>query len=322
MLRSITNNTRVKKHKNNKNILVFILFFVLASLFWLIKTFNKSYTVDVDVAVDYSNLPTEKALLNHPPHIIHVTIKAVGFSILTHYMYGSKTITVDFLQMLQEYDDIPSTITIKTKSLLESAHIFSSGIEVLKISQPAIAIQFAPIAKKKLPIIPIYSIENSQQYQLKSVPTFSPDSIWVYGAFELIDSLQYVRTNELVIKNYTEAIAVELSLQHIENLSYSHDAVHANFEFEKYTEQNFKIPITIENLPDSILIDLVQHEVAATVFTGMSKAATLSAIDFKAIADFTKKNNTTAEIPIEIRYDTTQVKLMRLVPETVSYIEE
>jgi hypothetical protein len=111
-------------------------------------------------------------------------------------------------------------------------------------------------------------------------------------------------------------------LQTIENVVFSDSTIAVVIDAEKFTEKKYTIPITFTNVPSNMVVDLMQNNVTLTVFVGMSQAGTISGADFKAIADYKKRNAQTGEIPVEIIAKPQCGTIVQQNPQNVEIIVE
>ncbi len=67
---------------NNRNILLFLFFVVLATIFWFIRALGDHYESVVNYPVRYTNFPEGKQLAGDVPDKLTLRINATGFTIL------------------------------------------------------------------------------------------------------------------------------------------------------------------------------------------------------------------------------------------------
>ena len=73
--------------------LVFLFFLVLSTAFWFLLTLNEVTEHDVEVKVDWSEVPRGKVLTSDVPATLQVTLRDRGFALL-NVMYGDQRPTV------------------------------------------------------------------------------------------------------------------------------------------------------------------------------------------------------------------------------------
>lgn len=313
---------RFVKKEINRNTLIFGVFFCIASLFWIINALQKTYTVQIPIHLEYTHIPKTKAIVTSAPDTVNTEVSATGYALLRFYMYSSKTVDIHIEQLLQTQSNSDSVLRVVLQPLIQSSGIFSNTITVNKVVPKIVQFAFAPIHKKKVKVVAKYSIECTQQYQLQHNPTTIPDSVFLYGASELLQTIDSVYTTEIFAQDVSQSFSRKIQLQAIRNVQLSDTVVTVNVDIEKFTEQQFTIPITAIHVPDTVLIDLMNHSVQITMFTGMSHIQKNSPQDFKVIADFTKQNTQTGEIPIEIIARPKWGRIVKITPEFVGYIIE
>ena len=115
--------------KKNREFLIFLFFFFVASVFWLIQTLNYDYEAEFAIPLRLKNVPDNVVLTLPPPQEIHVTVKDKG-TVLMNYMFGQSIypITLDF----KDYSKSGNQIRILSASLQKS--IASQLVTSSKIS--------------------------------------------------------------------------------------------------------------------------------------------------------------------------------------------
>lgn len=315
-----TKIVRYVKKELNRNTLIFAVFFCIASLFWIINALNKTYRVQIPLKAHYSHIPKTKALVTSTPDIIQAEVTATGFSLLKMYMYSSKVIDFNIEKVLAQNSFTDSLVTISVLSYVKEHHLFSNSITISNVVPKTIQFAFAPISKKKVKVVPLYDIECVQQYQLKQTPRVLPDSMFIYGAHAVLKNIDSVFTTKIYARQVAESFSRKIGIQAIKNVSVSDTLVTVKAEIEKFTEQQFTVPIVAVNVPDSVIIDLMNHSVHITMFTGMSNIQSNHPSDFRVIADFTKQNIQTGEIPVEIVARPKWGRIVKISPEYVGFI--
>ena len=87
---------RLKKSAGFHNILLFVLFVVIASLFWIIMAMNDSAQVTLDVNMRIIGKPDSLTFINEPPQTIHVTVSDKGTSLLRSAFASNQVIQFNF----------------------------------------------------------------------------------------------------------------------------------------------------------------------------------------------------------------------------------
>lgn len=309
------------KKEFNKNLLVFALFYIVASLLWAINALEKTYTVSIPVTIHYQEIPKTKALLVSIPQQIKVDVKASGFSLLHFYLtFNHSQVNIN----VRELCDIASLKTkefkIPTITNKNIKQLFSNSITITSVNPDTIYFKFAEVTSKKVAIKPVVDIEFVQQFQLQKKIYVSPDSIVIFGAEQLLQNIDSICTLPISMKNVSKSFSQTIGFKKINNIQFTDSVGTVYVMVEKFTEQQYSVPIKPIHVPDSLLIDLMQDKALITIFIGLSQLEKIDASMFKVVADYSKQDKKTGEIPVTIIEKPTIGRVISQTPEKVGYI--
>ncbi|UCE94292.1 MAG: hypothetical protein JSV73_03155, partial [Flavobacteriaceae bacterium] len=77
-----SNNSEIRQ--NQKKLKVFLLFLLLATLFWSLIKLSKEYIAEVEFELSYSDIPKNKLIQNEPDKKVKLTLKTIGFKLLNY----------------------------------------------------------------------------------------------------------------------------------------------------------------------------------------------------------------------------------------------
>ena len=316
-MKRIFKNKKWFSIENQRAMALYLCFVVVAALLWFINVLDKNYTYTLSVPTRYENCPLDKALLYHLPKTVDVHVNTDGITLCKHLLFSEKeTLDFDLATIAQQEK---TTITVKNYALLDS---LLHGMTILDIQPESIIFAFQNIRSKRVKIQNALDLQFERQYQLTRPIWFIPDSVTIYGAPQVINSIFAVYTIPTTITDISNQSSHKIALQTIENVTFSDSVITVMIDAEQFTEKKYIIPITYSNVPASVVVDLMQHNVTLTMFVGMSQAGKISEADFKAIADYDKRNSATGEIPVEIIAKPQNGTIIHQNPENVEIIVE
>jgi len=80
----INNTKNSEVQQNHKKLRIFLLFLLLATLFWSLIKLSKEYISEVEFELAYSEIPNNKLIQNEPDKKVKLTLKTVGFKLLNY----------------------------------------------------------------------------------------------------------------------------------------------------------------------------------------------------------------------------------------------
>ena len=271
--------------KDKGKIKYFLFFFFISISFWIITKLSNDYNSIISFDLKFEKIPNHISLINPISNKIDVSIKTSGFQFIYHKIF-KRTININISSEIFKNDNFK----YNTESLVYLVKDkFDSKTEIKAIFPKEITLNFTKKIRKKVKIIPPSNIIFKKGYGLSEKIILVPDSIWISGNSNLLDSINFLRTELL---NYGK---IDASLNYSfdvikpnENIHLERSKAESLIKIEKFTEKIFSVPIKIKNLPDSIAIKLFPNQIKVRFLSSLSKIKLIKANDFKFNVDFNK----------------------------------
>ena len=263
----------------------FLFFFFISISFWIITKLSNDYNSIISFDLKFEKIPNHISLINPISNKIDVSIKTSGFQFIYHKIF-KRTINIDISSEILKNDNFKYNTELLVYLVKDK---FDSKTEIKAIFPKEIILNFTKKIRKKVKIIPPTNIIFKNGYGLSEKIILVPDSIWITGNNDLLDSINFLRTELL---NYGKIDATSnYSFDVIkpnENIHLERSKAESLIKIEKFTEKIFSVPIKIKNLPDSIAIKLFPNQIKVRFLSSLSKIKLIKANDFKFNVDFNK----------------------------------
>ncbi len=310
----------------DKRVIIYLVCVGIATVFWLLNMLGKNYTTDVDLPVQYTNLPKNKVLINELPKKITLHVDAFGFTLLRHKLNLTFSPLVfninDFTRNMMENGKRSEYLILTNQYLNEIADQLSSDVKVISISPDTLWFNFDQMIQKKVKVYPNVRIEPKRQYQLSGPIRTRPDSVLVFGPRSVLDTLNHVSTQYQRFESVSEAIQKDVMLVGIDDIEIKEQRVELNIPIEEFTESQMLIPLSVENKPDGITIKLFPNRVKVTFFVGLSRYSEILPADFKMVVSWNEIAPGRSVLKVQTRAVPPFVKSVKIIPEEVEYIIE
>lgn len=318
--KSVRKKIKALLRRQRWNEALIFFFFVLLSLgFWMLQSLQQDYEIEFSIPVRYKNVPPDIAFTTTPPEAIRVKVKDKG-SVLLNYTMGRTFAPID--------------ITMKKKLLNGELNVSRKEIEsdikklllattTLQNFEPqSISLKYNPRKKKVVPVIFSGNIQTNAGFFADSI-LINPAEVEVYGSAGLLDTLKFVRTKNIVIKNAQKAIAENISLEKINGAVIVPEFVVLTAKIEEYTEKTLDIPVTCTDLPQNLTLRTFPSTVKVTCSIPLSLFKDLEENNFAIDIPYSKlEHNTNGIIQLEISRKPDWVKQTTLSPEKIEFVLE
>lgn len=315
---------KLKEIRSSKNIITYLICVIVASMLWLLNALNKEYSVGVTYPVKYVHFPDRKYPALPLPEQLRVEVKANGFTLLRYRIHSSfLPITFDissYSGYLQQDSD-SSEFTIHTEELKDKIKsLLSPNIKLQNVSPEQITFKFAVAGHKKVAVKPVLDYTLKRQYIVTSVKA-NPDSLWVTGPSSIIDTLQFIPTKYLFLKELSKKINRELELVPPAGCMITEHSAEVFLNVEHFTEAKRTLPITALHVPDSMNIRLFPPNIDISYEIGLSQYEKIRDDDFIFSVEYPKdaENNF---LEVQVIKVPDFIKNLSFSPQKVEYILE
>ncbi|MBC8320650.1 MAG: hypothetical protein H8E34_08000 [Bacteroidetes bacterium] len=254
---SNTYNT-VKEQDKNKpffqfrsNRLIFLICILIATLFWLLIKLSDVYSVNYDFRVTYNNAPPDSRLTKVIDSTLNLNLTARGFAILKMSLFDDMENLNINLDSYTIENKGGIRYSISTQELTKKlAEIIGVSEKDIKFSKATLTFDMEKTSEKLVQVLPDYTINFMNQYDLYNDVRTDPNVIMVYGSQNILDTLSTIHTKKLILENVmTDMVKkVEITNPDPALLSFEEYEVSLHFKVEKFTESEITIPINLNNL--------------------------------------------------------------------------
>jgi len=287
-----TTASSIKSIKSNRKIKIFLFFLVLSSIIWLLIELSKSYVTSVVFDAEYTDLPSGKLVQKKPVSELEVAIKGQGFTLIKYKVKRHKILLN--LKNISKSGTAYYILPNKQISLLNSQ--FSNGIEIVNVLKDTVFIEIGASISKKVPVKPRLEIRYKAGYNLVEKLRISPDTVIISGPKKYIDSITELTTNQIKLENVFKDIEAELTLKSpfvIDQIKMSSNKVKISGKVDKFTEGIFKIPVTIINVPEGVIVTTFPKEIEAIYQAGLTNFSKITKNDILVVFDYKQYENDT-----------------------------
>ena len=298
------------------NLKFFLIFIIVSSFFWTITKFSNIYKFKNDFDINWTNVP-EKIIVKNEQKKISLLFSASGFEILLYKFFKNKIkISLDKDVV---YENNIALVNINNKIFEIEKQLFDNNIIEDLISKK-ISFNYSTLSSKKVPVLFDKKINFRPGYLNENDFNIYPDSITVVGPDNIIDTLNNVKTYPFERNDIYKSIDEKIKLLLLDDLSYSENQIKLSSIVKKYSEKEFKIPIKIINLPDSIRLKLFPNHVTLKAIISLDHFNDIIDDNFKIIANYKLLKSNYSSLSLFLTEYPGNVKNINWYPKTVNYL--
>ncbi|MBQ8462780.1 MAG: YbbR-like domain-containing protein [Prevotella sp.] len=307
--------------KANKEFVIFLLFFALASVFWLMTTLNESYEQEIKILVRYVNVPKNAVMTSGETDTLRLTLRDKGYAMLSYiYEARSKSIDIDFMQYSKALGS-GSVSNADLVKIIESRLPASTHLVSVKPDHLSFYYNFGE--KKQVPVEWRGQVEPEALYFLSGYRC-RPDSVTVYASKARLDSISVVYTEDLNYTDFHDTLHVSTPLLRMAGVKLVPDRVDIDFYTDILTEERIDgIPVTGVNMPEGKMLRTFPAKVSVTFVAGMNTYRSLTASDFLVTADYNEfPTDSSTKCAVRLQKTPPGISRVHIVPAEVDYLIE
>jgi YbbR-like protein len=304
----------------SKDLLSFLFFLALSATFWFVHALDKSRETTITIPIHYVGVPHDIAIKNNPPSEITITVKDQGLRLFSYSKENGSPLNIDLSKLLNKKGEILiSSALLRTKV----TQYLLPTTSIMDMKTDSFYIQCDKLHKAIKPIVLNSKIELATQYMLSQKIELIPNKVEVFGPKSIIDTLKYIYTELVEVKNLNDTMHLVCKLLPVAHVKFATEQIKVNLFVEHFTEKHIQLPITSINCPPNFSIRTFPAFVNVSYFVGLSKFRNTNQNDIQVYLDYNdlQKSNDT-KLKLKIKNNTSYLTNIRVYPEEAEFLLE
>ena len=305
----------------NKEFLIFLFFLCVSGAFWFIMTINESYEREIPVPLQLTHVPENVVVTTELKDTMHVTVRDKGYVLLA-YLWGEplKTISIDF----RNYGNTKTGKgSVPLADLYKQIYpgLFSST-KIISAKPEHLDFYFNYGQSKRVPVRLVGQITPANNYYLART-RITPETAVVYASRTMLDSIDYVQTENVRFVNFSDSLVQEVKLRGRSGVKVIPSMVKVALYTDILTEESMEIPITAVNMPADRVLRTFPKKVNVRFVVGAKMFRKIRPEQFRVVVDYNDiADNPTEKCNLYLRQAPQAVSKVRLEVSQVDYVIE
>ncbi len=314
---------RRRKRRLSSAPLTFLIFFALASGFWLLNRMQTKLSRDLRIPISLEELPPAYMISNfHFKDTITLRVQDVGFQQVRYELNEFQPIV---LPLRYTKDNKPYLALSKDELRQEIMTRLSSSAVVQRQNIESYYLLLKARRRKKLAVELNADIAVASGYTMVK-QTLIPDSVLVYGEQSVLKKLKTVKTELCEVKDVKNTLDRKLQLKLPYGVHSQTNSVLFNVEVEELTEQVFTCPIRKLNVPKGIKMIALPSNVVVRMTLPRSYHSKLREADIVPFIDYQKvaesKDGELSELEVKLIDYPKFIQGINIEPKQVQFVIE
>lgn len=247
--------------------MLFLVFVCVAAVFWFILALNDSAQDHFSVNLRIVNQPDSVTFISDVPEKIHVAVSDKGTNLWRNGYLKHPTINIDFKEYSSDgvlrysYTDLLSSLKEK----------FGGSALITSVSLDSLQLFYTTNAGKRVPILVNCQVYPASGTTLEGSVKASPGSVYVYGSKETLDTINYVTTEPVTLRNVSETTDMEVKIQKIKGARPMPSKVKLTVPIEPLVKRQAMVTVDPINVPPGEELLLFPSKVPVEYYVAMSR---------------------------------------------------
>ena len=246
---------------------MFLVFVVIATIFWFITALNESVSQSYEVQFSIRNIPDSVTFITDPPADFHVSLRDKGTNILRSGVFKNPVIDVNF-------EDYARNGVFRISASDLNAEIkadIGSNASISGISIDSLRLYYTDQPGRRVPIVVQSDLTAASGYVISGSPTPVKGSVLAYSIRDEADTLRRVYTKKVVKKDLSQSIVVTVPIIAPANVKLIPSEIEVRINVEPLVRKETYIRVDVDNLPAGEGLLLFPNSVPVSFYVPMSR---------------------------------------------------
>ena len=302
---------------NGHNIFTYLLFVIVATLFWFLTKLNEEVQKDISLPVTIENIPDGVTLLRSEPVVFNITLKDKGSSLIK-YFFDEKT------ELKLNYLDINSgdnKLKISQQDALSAVRSIFGQAQIVSLKPDSVYIPYTSLPPKKVTVTANCTNIITEPRFVVSKIIVSPDSVNIYSTTNIPQEINSLITKPINLSNICDTTTVTVDLISPKGVMAKPNKVNVTICVVPLVKDSKQISVKPINIPEGRNLVTFPSNVDVSYLVPMDYFKSEN-IKISLVADFDQRNSTTSKIPLRIDVNSTILKNVTMSTDSVEYIIE
>lgn len=293
--------------------LTFLIFVVIAALFWFILALNDNIQEDFEVGVNVYNVPDSVTFINVPPEKIHVIVRDKGTNLWRNGVIGNPHVDLNFREFAN--DGVMRVGRNELNAALKD--VFGQSSSFISVSPDSMRLIYTTLPGRRVPIVADVELSAAVGKIIVGRPVLSPANAVIYNTRETLDTIMRVFTQKISRSGLQESATFTVKLKSIPGVRIVPETTSVTINVEPLVRKESSVDIKINNVPEGMDLLLFPSMVKVEYFVPMSHFSSDElpevSVDFRDLGKASKK------LPLHASRSNSEIMNVSVMADSVEY---
>ena len=305
---------------SKKNVKTYLFFLVFTAFLWCALQFSKNYSKEINFNIEYTKIAKDQFVKSDSDKEVNLTLEGNGFQLLKFFVFNKK-LELDVRKAMSKSPNKSYFTGPKMLSIIKESLGYTGTVSFS--SKDTLSVYFSSIINKNIPIKIKHDIQLESGYIAIDGVVSNQKQIEIEGPKVLLDTLKFVETEELALKNLQKDYqgSLKLDIDKLpDDLKIQQKSIDIKVEVDKITEEEFRIPVEIKNLKKNQRVQLFPKEVSVIFGVALKNYPKLKKSDFSVVVDMRNANPQSNKLALKLVKSPDLAYNVRLSEKEVQFI--
>lgn len=296
--------------------MLFLVFICVSALFWFILALNDSAQTHFNVSLKINNRPDSVTFISDVPEKIHVTVSDKGTNLWRNGYLKHPSVSIDF----KEYSN-DGVLRYSYNDLINSLReTFGGSATITSVSLDSLQLFYTTNPGKRVPVYVSCHVYPAVGSTMEGSVQATPGSVSIYGDKEVLDTIRYVSTEPITLRDISETTDMEVKLRRIKNTKVEPSKVVLTIPIEPLVRKQAMVTLETKNVPEGEELLLFPSKVPVEYYVAMSRLNDDEDQNIHLIVDFLNVNDSkNNKLKVEVASFPDRLKNLTIQTDSVEY---
>lgn len=299
-----------------KSLWQYLLFVLVAGVFWFIMALNDDMQADFRVAIRIDGVPDSVTFITDPPTELTVTVRDKGSSLLRRRFMEEPVIHIPFQEFAYR-----NRLRVSPSAMLSRLRgFFGAGASVNITSADSVGVYYTTSPGRVVPIRVNADVTAALGKVINGRPRLNVREARIFSVSDITDTIMYVSTMPVVRRDLTDTYRLKVDIHPIKGVRIEPSSVEVVFPVEPLENRKVFVPVTAVGVPPDRSLALFPPKVEVSYLVPMSMSEEVPATEFSVTADYADISaSSSAMIKISLNKIPKAVQSATLMADSIEY---
>ncbi len=310
-----------KRNLRSNRGMVFLVFVMISAAIWVLNNLNEVHSTSINIPLKLTNIPVYSELNNTTPDVLEITLTGKGFDLIgLHWGNQNDPVVID-VGKLTAGGQHTGRHVISTLHLISNQWREDGKLLPVTVEPDSLILDLSPRSSKKVPVRSNVTARSNSPYGIRGGVILKPDSLLLIGPSETLNSIAFVETETLEIKELTTekfgAVSVRIPAE--KEIVIPQNYVWFYVNAEEYTEGSFEIPVTLP-VSQKNKLELLPSAVSVSFTAPVNIFHSINESDFQVAGKLPEdENNWPSSLEVFVTRTPLGIRNLKVEPRIIDY---